>query len=251
MSEKSSRLGLYCVLLVVVVVVNIDLCVVCSSVCSTVSAPGGLEVNCSYRGLENVPDDLPTAGVVELALSWNSIKIIKNRTFTAFTDLLYLNLFQNPIHTVEPDAFIGLSSLRVLNLSHNRLSTWPDEPLRTLHSLKELNIYKLNLIESGPLPSGFRNITHLINFYLGWNGITNVTQDFFSNLHQVTELVIFKGLAIPPLQRNYKQGISASHPVTSYKLAKMKNKQSCIQGEPEKRIPKRYNNTSNICFKYG
>ncbi|KAL3848111.1 hypothetical protein ACJMK2_018990 [Sinanodonta woodiana] len=75
--------------------------------------------NCSYSGLTEVPK-FPKSAVV-LNLCYNRLKILRNGSFSNYSQLLTLLLAYNYIQEIELDAFRGLENLNKLVLDYNRL----------------------------------------------------------------------------------------------------------------------------------
>ncbi|GFG30556.1 hypothetical protein Cfor_10839, partial [Coptotermes formosanus] len=92
-------------------------CLIDSACPSECSCEGTL-VDCSARGLKEVPKDIPIY-TTELLLSENKIREVHNKMFVGLTNLKTLALYDNQITCVMPGSFDFLTSLHSLNLLSN------------------------------------------------------------------------------------------------------------------------------------
>ena len=88
----------------------------CPTKCSCVSTI----VNCNYRQLYKVPDNIPLNTTV-LGLNGNYIKQLHNNSFGALTNLTFLDLGFNEINLIEQGSFGQLNNLEFLILIHNAI----------------------------------------------------------------------------------------------------------------------------------
>ncbi|KAL8589278.1 hypothetical protein ACOMHN_039921 [Nucella lapillus] len=131
------------------------------SSCSTAPDPHhsyfqGELVNCSGRGFQTIPKDLPH-NTTTLLLSSNKLATIPNYAFLQLGQLKELDLSQNVISKLQLYAFYGLSLLTNLSLWNNCLylnpQTYPPALFKPLVSLESLNLsrnipYQQNQTES-------------------------------------------------------------------------------------------------------
>ncbi|NXM43598.1 LRC26 protein, partial [Gymnorhina tibicen] len=110
-------------------------------------APG--EVDCSERGLREVPWGLST-NTSSLRLGYNFITVLGPRSFPALPGLRLLSLAHNRLELIHGRALLGLGALRELDLSHNRLSVLTPETFLPLTSLATLNLASNRLGELEP-----------------------------------------------------------------------------------------------------
>ncbi|XP_049318108.1 uncharacterized protein LOC125780243 [Bactrocera dorsalis] len=87
--------------------------VISESRCPRVCSCNGLTVDCSHRGLTQVPRKI-SADVERLDLQGNNITVIFEADFQRLTKLRILQLTDNQIHTIEKGAFQDLVSLERL-----------------------------------------------------------------------------------------------------------------------------------------
>ncbi|XP_053688175.1 CD180 antigen [Sabethes cyaneus] len=85
--------------------------------------------NCANLNLKEIPQSLKS-NLQILDLSFNRIRDLNRHSFSRYTDVKYLYLFENMIQNIEDDTFSELSSLEALDLSSNALKTIPLELFR-------------------------------------------------------------------------------------------------------------------------
>nr|UCJ03280.1 toll-like receptor 4 [Onchidium reevesii] len=141
---------------------------------------GSQYLNCSYRGLLNVPDNpCPvncTFGTIRTYnLQNNNVTTIHNCTFSRFEQLEVLDLSSNNLNSLEPRAFYGLKYLKDLNLWGNSLKmsaeNFPPCIFSDLQSLKKLQINRNDdRIKSGGLDYPDEALSYL-------SRLTNLSMD--------------------------------------------------------------------------
>nr|XP_034333096.1 leucine-rich repeat-containing protein 3-like [Crassostrea gigas] len=104
--------------------------------CRPASSCTGTYVDCSYKGLKEVPTGIPK-DTCWLVLRNNQISRIDNNTFKGLPQLEILLLYSNQITTIDNNAFAGLSQLNKLELSYNRITRIDNN---TFAGLSRLNI---------------------------------------------------------------------------------------------------------------
>uniref|UniRef100_A0A336LUZ4 CSON001690 protein n=1 Tax=Culicoides sonorensis TaxID=179676 RepID=A0A336LUZ4_CULSO len=92
---------------------------------------------CAGMNYNEVPKNLKT-GIEVLDLSQNRIRELTRESFSRYTDLKYLYLFENIIIEIENGTFSQLTGLEALDLSYNGLSTIP---LELLYMERLRNLY--------------------------------------------------------------------------------------------------------------
>ncbi|XP_071139089.1 toll-like receptor 4 [Mytilus edulis] len=106
-----------------------------------------LNVDCSNRKLKDIPD-LP-ANVYTVSLKKNNIKRIKDDTFSQLRNLSELDISFNKITRLNIFSFNGLSNLLILNLNNNPLPynerAIPIEVFKSLISLKQICLRNTSL----------------------------------------------------------------------------------------------------------
>uniref|UniRef100_A0A5K3EG44 Protein slit n=1 Tax=Mesocestoides corti TaxID=53468 RepID=A0A5K3EG44_MESCO len=121
----------------------------------------GQRVDCSGKGLSEVPKDLPVntkdlflehnnirridperlyhlKHLETLLLSHNAILELHSGTFKHLHNLKSLLLSSNGLRCIHPDAFVGLKKLRVLILQNNAISTLANSTFRDLGRINNL-----------------------------------------------------------------------------------------------------------------
>ncbi|KAK2883117.1 leucine-rich repeat-containing protein 17 [Channa argus] len=109
-----------------------------TSICRTYMFPRP-QLDCSNKGLNHVPADLPP-DIVKIDLSSNSIKHLRPQQFLLSKDLKLLNLSSNSLHHIDTAAFAGLLHLRELDLSNNSLHYFQYGVLEDLYFLRKLEL---------------------------------------------------------------------------------------------------------------
>lgn len=102
-----------------------------------------LTTDCSHRGLDHVPQNLPTV-ITELDLQYNEITTLRNNDFQRYKNLISLFLDNNKIVIIENNAFYGLEKLQILSMEDNYLNltlyTYQYNVFSPLLALKSLDI---------------------------------------------------------------------------------------------------------------
>ncbi|NWR34105.1 LRC26 protein, partial [Tachuris rubrigastra] len=111
-------------------------------------SPG--EVDCSERGLRDVPWSLST-NTSTLWLGYNFITVLGPRSFPPLPRLRLLSLPHNRLELIHGQALLGLGELQELDLSHNYLSVLSPETFLPLASLATLNLGSNRLEELEPV----------------------------------------------------------------------------------------------------
>lgn len=124
-------------------------------------------VDCSGRGLKEIPRDIPLY-TTELLLNDNELVRIKSDgLFGRLPNLVKLDVRRNSIARIEQNAFEGASKIAELLLSENRISEIHNKMFLGLHNLKTLSLYD-NLI-SCVMPGSFDYLMSLSNLNLASN----------------------------------------------------------------------------------
>lgn len=150
-----------------------------SSGCPAVCSCSLGEVNCMDRRLHLVPDDLP-ANATTILLDYNSIAVLRNRTFMGQHMLQRLSLHNNIIGSVHRQALVGLAELQELDLSGNSLIILSPETFFPVASLTMLNLGNNKLVSLDPELLGA--LPHLQTLSLHSNALTSLSSAFFENL---------------------------------------------------------------------
>ncbi|XP_040263660.1 leucine-rich repeat and transmembrane domain-containing protein 1 [Bufo bufo] len=152
----------------------------CPEIC--ICQPSSRTVDCSYRGLLEVPSNLPSQTQI-LQLQGNQIRVINYTSFVNVPGLRILDLSNNSISRVPPFAFHYLRSLQVLNLTSNVIHYLEGQVFTPLLALKELDL-SFNNISTLPesLGSNTRNLTFLGLKNNHLQAVDRMVLDTFTNL---------------------------------------------------------------------
>ncbi|XP_066057701.1 leucine-rich repeat-containing protein 26 [Chamaea fasciata] len=110
-------------------------------------SPG--EVDCSERGLREVPWSL-SPNTSTLWLGYNFITVLGPRSFPLLPGLRLLSLVHNRLELIHSQALLGLGVLQELDLSNNHLTVLTPETFLPLTSLTTLNLGSNRLGELEP-----------------------------------------------------------------------------------------------------
>ncbi|KAM4650371.1 leucine-rich repeat and transmembrane domain-containing protein 1 [Discoglossus pictus] len=130
----------------------------CPEICTCQTS--SRSVNCSYRGLVDIPSPLPSQTQV-LYLQGNQIRIINHTSFTNISGLKILDLSNNSISVLSPYVFHFLRSLQVLNLTNNFIHYLEGQVFASLVDLKELDLSSNGIFT---LPESLGNNTRNLTF---------------------------------------------------------------------------------------
>ncbi|XP_055692346.1 protein slit isoform X2 [Lutzomyia longipalpis] len=124
-------------------------------------------VDCSARGLKEIPRDIPLH-TTELLLNDNDLgRIRSDGLFGRLPNLVKLDLRRNKIVSIERNSFEGASKIQDLVLAENKIPEIHNKMFLGLHNLKSLSLYD-NAI-SCVMPGSFDYLTSLHTLNLGSN----------------------------------------------------------------------------------
>uniref|UniRef100_A0A182PQM3 Protein slit n=1 Tax=Anopheles epiroticus TaxID=199890 RepID=A0A182PQM3_9DIPT len=124
-------------------------------------------IDCSGRGLKEIPRDIPLY-TTELLLNDNELNRIKSDgLFGRLPNLVKLDLRRNQIAGIEPNAFEGATRIQELFLSENKIPEVHNKMFLGLHQLKTLSLYD-NIITC-VMPGSFDYLTSLTQLNLASN----------------------------------------------------------------------------------
>ncbi|XP_068109773.1 leucine-rich repeat and transmembrane domain-containing protein 1 [Hyperolius riggenbachi] len=152
----------------------------CPEICTCQSS--SRMVDCSHRGLLEIPSHLPLQTQV-LHLQGNHIRAINHTSFKNVANLRILDLSNNSISRVPPYAFHSLRSLQVLNLTNNLIHYLEVQVFTPLWALRELDL-SYNSINALPesLGNNSRNLTFLGIRNNQLQNVDRMLLETFSNL---------------------------------------------------------------------
>uniref|UniRef100_A0A8C0G603 Leucine rich repeat containing 26 n=1 Tax=Chelonoidis abingdonii TaxID=106734 RepID=A0A8C0G603_CHEAB len=163
------------------------LCPLPSPGCPVVCRCSSGEVDCSYRALRVVPENLPT-NASAVWLGYNHIAVLKARTFRSLHVLQNLSLRSNVLVSIHSQALAGLEVLRELDLSNNYLTVLTAETFLPLSGLVTLNVGANKL---GQLPPEvLKALPCLQELFLHSNALRSLHANVFLNLPALRSLTL-------------------------------------------------------------
>ncbi|XP_074871949.1 leucine-rich repeat-containing protein 26 [Carettochelys insculpta] len=145
------------------------------------------EVDCSYRALRGVPENLPT-NASAVWLGYNHIAVLQANSFLWQRALQSLSLRSNVLVSIHSQALAGLGELQELDLSNNFLTVLTAEIFLTLSGLVTLNVGNNRL---GQLPPEvLRAVPSLQELYLHSNALKSLHSSVFLNLSALHSLTL-------------------------------------------------------------
>ncbi|CAG5123894.1 unnamed protein product, partial [Candidula unifasciata] len=154
--------------------------------CPTECVCVGTTIDCSKRGLVDIPQDLPMY-TTELKLSSNKITRIKaDGLFKRLSNLQLLDLSDNEVNEIEDGAFEKADKLTDLQLSNNELSHLSAKAFQGLTNVKTLMLRgnKISCINNATFAETHR--LRLLSLYD--NQINCIMKGSFERLHYLSTL---------------------------------------------------------------
>ncbi|XP_039440093.1 protein slit isoform X3 [Culex pipiens pallens] len=153
----------------------------CPRLCSCT----GQTVDCSHRGLTQVPRKIPL-DTDRLDLQGNNITVIYESDFQSLSKLRILQLTDNQIYTIEKDALLDLISLERLDLSHNALAAIPKRAFKGATSLRSLQLdnNQITCLDE----QAIKGLAELEILTLNNNNITTLARDMFTGMPRLRAL---------------------------------------------------------------
>lgn len=127
--------------------------------------------------------------IARLLLNGNQITDVGyNNAFPYLPNLRILHLHNNPITQIHPDAFQNVSHIHTLLLHFTDITTVDNQMLVPLTRLKWFwaNNAKLTSIGTNP----FQYNPNIIEIYLQYNDLSNITNGIWKNLHDLKHLYL-------------------------------------------------------------
>ncbi|XP_059622611.1 protein slit [Phlebotomus argentipes] len=175
-----------------------------SSRCPRPCTCSGETVDCSHRGLSQVPRKLPI-DTERLDLQGNNITVIYESDLQHLPRLRILQLTDNQIHTIEKNALQDLSRLERLRLNNNKLKTIPDNFLGSTANLLRLDLSHNSLTTVGRRI--FRGASSLRSLHLDSNEITCLDEQAFKGLTEL-EILTLNNNNLTTLPKDLFSGMS-------------------------------------------
>lgn len=174
----------------------------------------GVLVDCSYKGLNSVPKNIPKNTQV-LLLQHNNLSHVLPQDFARLIKLKQLNLESNRINQVSSRAFEDLVNLKSLNLGGNEIRCIRDNTFRNLLKLETLTLSENRLtyfqrsVFKRKVPQLLRLRLHSnylrCDCHLRWlrDYLSRSKMDGLAILAQCHEPFALRGQYISKLDRNY------------------------------------------------
>ncbi|XP_064631444.1 slit homolog 2 protein-like isoform X2 [Lineus longissimus] len=147
----------------------------------------GTSVDCSFRGLVEVPRDIDEKAS-RLDLQGNNITVLRRGDFVGLRNVKILQLLDNQIHAMEKGAFQDMVKLERLRLNRNRLTVIPDLTFATTSNLHRLDLSFNNLKVIGR--KTLKGAPLLKNLQLDHNDLTCITEAAIKGLKDMEILTI-------------------------------------------------------------
>uniref|UniRef100_A0A3Q1J9E4 Immunoglobulin superfamily containing leucine-rich repeat 2 n=1 Tax=Anabas testudineus TaxID=64144 RepID=A0A3Q1J9E4_ANATE len=168
----------------------------CPELCTCSDKHGRHFADCAYKGLTEVPNDLPP-NVTTVSLSANKIRLIPVGSFHNVGQVTSLWMAHNEIMSIEQGTLAQLVQLRNFDISHNKIVDFPWEDLQNLTALQLL---KMNHNEMVHLPrDAFSNLKDLRSLRLNNNKVMTIdceVQVLFTTRRRVPNLLIIISVSI-------------------------------------------------------
>ncbi|XP_037545817.1 slit homolog 1 protein [Nematolebias whitei] len=155
-------------------------------------------VDCSNLRLTKFPEHLPPS-TEELRLNNNDLSMLEaTGAFKGLSQLKKINLSNNKVQEIEDGAFEGASSVVELHLTANHLEAVRGSMFRGMEGLRMLY---LDGNQFTSVPKELASFKYLQLVDLSNNRISSLSNDSFSNMSQLTTLILsYNSLqCIPPL----------------------------------------------------
>ncbi|XP_037915556.1 protein slit isoform X1 [Hermetia illucens] len=172
--------------------------------CPRICTCNGQTVDCSHRGLTQVPKRIP-AETERLDLQGNNITVIFESDFQHLSKLRILQLTDNQIHTIEKDALQDLISLERLRLNSNRLKAIPDNFVTSSANLLRLDLSHNSI--TSVARRVFKGAQSLRSLQLDNNQITCLDEQAFKGLADL-EILTLNNNNLTSLPHNVFGGLS-------------------------------------------
>ncbi|XP_065559990.1 protein slit-like isoform X2 [Artemia franciscana] len=153
----------------------------CPKVCSC----DGFTVDCSHKGLTDIPPNLPK-NAERIDLEGNNVSEIHSRDFEGLTQLKVLRLSNNRIQFIPDLLFANTPSLHRLDLSHNLLVAISKRTFRGAGAMRHL------LLDNNQITcvdeAAFRGMKDLEILTMNNNNLTSLPREVFDSLPRLRVL---------------------------------------------------------------
>ncbi|GLH11070.1 Protein artichoke [Gryllus bimaculatus] len=151
--------------------------------CPWACSCSGLTVDCSHRGLTQVPRNLPT-DAERVQLMENEIHTIERGAFQDLLALERLRINNNRLRHLPDGLFGNMPNLLRLDLSHNQLEIVGRKTLRGVTTLKNLQLDNNQITCIDEL--ALRGLSNLEILTLNNNNLTSLAKDIFEDIALVS-----------------------------------------------------------------
>ncbi|XP_022117333.2 leucine-rich repeat-containing G-protein coupled receptor 4 [Pieris rapae] len=167
--------------------------------CRTYSQDGLWFLDCSDRGLTELPDNLNYDVQVLILANNNFVSFPKQ--LEQFSNLHTLDLSGNRLATTLPAYMESFQSLKILNLSNNNYDTWHASQRTFNINRLDLSKNKINGIEE----DAFTRLRNLSFLDLSENRLNDLPKTMFSHATHLFELNLSRNyfLSVPQFQSQY------------------------------------------------
>lgn len=164
----------------------------CPSQCKCSWSAGKNSADCSYRSLQQIPDNFRTDLQV-LIMDGNNLRILTKETFktSKVRSLTDLSMTNCRLHLVSDHALLALTRLRTINLSNNNLTSLPTQLFQATDKLEEIILSGNQL--TGLSPYQFPPLTVLRKLDLSHNIISSINNKAFLNLGHTVNTLDLRG----------------------------------------------------------
>ncbi|XP_032672289.1 protein slit isoform X1 [Odontomachus brunneus] len=167
---------------------------------------GGQEIDCSHRGLTQIPGDLASLLIAEkLDLQGNNVSVIFKTDFEDMATLHVLLLSNNQIHTIERGAFQDLVAVEKLRLNNNQIRHLPDLLFSNMMNLKRLDLSHNQIATIGP--KTLRGVSALRHLLLDNNVLTCIDEASIRELKDL-EILMLNNNKLVTLGKETLSGLS-------------------------------------------
>ncbi|XP_044585787.1 protein slit isoform X1 [Cotesia glomerata] len=147
----------------------------------------GQDIDCSERGLTQVPGDLAVLAE-KLDLQGNNISVVFKTDFEDMATLHALQLSNNQIHTIERGAFKDLVAVEKLRLNNNQIRYLPDTLFSNMMNLRRLDLSHNQIAMIGP--KTLRGVSALKHLLLDNNVLTCIDESAIRELKDLEILTL-------------------------------------------------------------
>ncbi|XP_035680944.1 toll-like receptor Tollo [Branchiostoma floridae] len=151
------------------------------------TAPYNEKVNCAWRNLSSIPDDISNVTII-LHLEGNQLIVISQAVLPQLLMIRELYLNDNNISYVGDQAFKNLLSLEILRLDGNNISELNSTVFKSLSNLRELYLNHSGVQYLAA--DMFQDLASLQELHLENNWLQSLPENMFDGLKKLRSLSI-------------------------------------------------------------